>query len=37
MRNSYLPVLIHANGVHESVEDSGYFTKIIDFAELIEF
>jgi len=26
------PVLIHVNGVNEKVEDSGYFTKIIDFS-----
>lgn len=30
------PVLIHVNGVSEKVEDSGYFTKIIDFGELLE-
>ena len=30
------PVLVHVNGVHEKVEDSGYFTKIIDFGELLQ-
>jgi AAA+ ATPase superfamily predicted ATPase len=29
------PVLIHVNGVSEKVEDSGYFTKIIDFSEFL--
>lgn len=28
-----LPVLIHMNGVKDSVVDSGYFAKIIDFSE----
>ena len=32
---SYRPVLIHVNGVSEQAEDSGYFTKIINFAELV--
>lgn len=30
-----LPVLIHVNGVHESVLDAGWFFKIIDFGELL--
>ncbi|MCX6722552.1 MAG: ATP-binding protein [Candidatus Staskawiczbacteria bacterium] len=30
------PVLIHINGVAESVEESGYFIKIIDFSELLK-
>jgi uncharacterized protein len=34
-RFSCWPVLIHVNGVHESVEDSGYFTEIINFGELL--
>lgn len=29
------PVLIHVNGVGESVVDSGYFTEIIDLADLL--
>lgn len=33
---SYRCVLIHANQVSETVEDSGYFTHIIDFREFIE-
>lgn len=33
---SYWPVLIHVNGVHDQVEDSGYFAKIINFADLIQ-
>ena len=33
---SYCPVLIHVNGVHDSVIDSGYFTEIIDFCESLE-
>lgn len=33
---SCFPVLIHVNGVAESVEDSGYFAKIIDFSKLLE-
>ncbi len=32
---SVWPVLIHVNGVHETVEDSGYFTEIIDFAQFL--
>ena len=32
---SVFPVLIHVNGVHNSVEDSQYFTKIIDFSEIL--
>jgi uncharacterized protein len=33
---SYCPVLIHVNGVHDSVIDSGYFTEIIDFSEALK-
>lgn len=29
------PVLIHVNGVHESVVEQDYFAKIIDFSELL--
>ncbi|MCK4608384.1 MAG: AAA family ATPase [Gammaproteobacteria bacterium] len=32
---SCFPVLIHVNGVTESVGDSAYFTKIINFSELL--
>jgi len=32
---SYRPVLIHVNGVTESVEQSDYFANIIDFSELL--
>jgi len=32
---SCLPVLIHVNGAHDSVVDSNYFFKIIDFSELL--
>lgn len=30
------PVLIHVNGVHEDVVDSGFFVNIIDFGEYLE-
>lgn len=30
-----VPVLIHVNGVSDSVDDSDYFYKIIDFSELL--
>jgi len=33
---SVRPVLIHVNGVEESVLDAGYFDKIIDFSQLLE-
>jgi hypothetical protein len=33
---SIRPVLIHVNGVDESVLDAGYFDKIIDFGQLLE-
>jgi hypothetical protein len=33
---SYWPVLIHVNGVSEKVEDSGFFTEIIDFSEFLK-
>jgi uncharacterized protein len=32
---SYRPVLIHVNGVLEEVVNSGYFSSIIDFSELL--
>jgi len=32
---SCFPVLIHVNGVSDAVLDEGYFTKIIDFGELL--
>jgi AAA+ ATPase superfamily predicted ATPase len=32
---SYRPVLIHVNGVHGAVIESGYFSKIIDFGQLL--
>ena len=32
---SIRPVLIHVNGVDDSVVDSGYFDKIIDFSQLL--
>lgn len=35
-RFSCWPVLIHVNGVTESVIDQGYFTEIIDFSEFLE-
>jgi AAA+ ATPase superfamily predicted ATPase len=31
-----LPVLIHVNGVQDSVEESGFFCKIIDFGDLLK-
>ena len=31
-----LPVLIHVNGVQESVVESGFFSHIIDFSEFLE-
>lgn len=33
---SCFPVLIHVSDVSDALEDSGYFTKIIDFTKLIE-
>lgn len=33
---SIRPVLIHVNGVEESVLDEGYFDKVIDFSQLLE-
>lgn len=33
---SYRSVLIHVNGVHEDVIDSGFFTKIVDFGEMLK-
>jgi len=35
-RFSCWPILIHVNGVSENVVDQGYFTKIIDFSQLLE-
>lgn len=35
-RFSIRPVLIHVNGVEDSVLDKGYFDKIIDFGQLLE-
>lgn len=34
-RFSCWPVLIHVNGVSDSVQDSAYFTEIIDFSSLL--
>ena len=34
-RFSSWPVLIHVNGVNDSVQDSGYFSEIIDFSLLL--
>ncbi len=34
---SVRPILIHVNGVEESVRDSGYFVKIIDFGDFLEY
>lgn len=33
---SYRPVLIHVNGVKGSVIEAGYFSKVVDFGELLE-
>ena len=30
------PILIHVNGVHEDVINSGYFSDIIDFGEFLD-
>lgn len=35
MRFSIRPVLIHVNGVTKAVQEAGYFTHIIDFAQLL--
>ena len=32
---SIRPILIHVNGVEESILDEGYFDKVIDFGELL--
>ena len=32
---SYCPVLIHVNGVQENVIECGYFSKIIDFCDVL--
>ncbi len=32
---SFRPILIHINGVSESVEESQYFTQIIDFSDFV--
>lgn len=34
-RFSCWPILIHVNGVHESIEEAGYFTKIINFGDFL--
>ncbi len=34
-RFSYIPVLIHVNGVQDDVEDSHFFKKIIDFTDIV--
>lgn len=36
-RTSIKPILIHINGVCESIRDSGAFAKIIDFGEFLSF
>ena len=33
---SIRPVLIHVNGVEDSVLEEGYFDKVIDFGQLLE-
>lgn len=33
---SFIPVLIHVNGVSDRVQESSFFGKIIDFGELLE-
>lgn len=33
---SIRPVLIHVNGVEDSVLDEGYFDKVIDFSQLLD-
>ena len=33
---SIRPILIHVNGVEDSVLDEGYFDKVIDFGQLLE-
>ncbi len=35
-RFSCKPILIHVNGVHEDVIDSGFFAEIIDFGKLLD-
>lgn len=32
---SYRPVLIQVNGVHKKIEESGFFSEIIDFGQLL--
>jgi len=34
-RFSYRTVLVHVNGVSEAVEDADYFSKIVDFSDLL--
>ncbi len=34
---SFCPVLIHVNGVNDSVIDENYFTEIIDFGDVLHF
>jgi hypothetical protein len=33
---SIRPILVHVNGVEESVLEAGYFDKIIDFGQLLQ-
>jgi hypothetical protein len=33
---SIRPVLIHVNGIEDSLLDEGYFAKIIDFSQLLD-
>jgi hypothetical protein len=33
---SVRPVLIHVNGVHPQVLQSGFFARIVDFADLLD-
>lgn len=33
---SIRPVLIHVNGIDDSVLEEGYFDKVIDFGQLLE-
>lgn len=34
---SCIPVLIHVNGVHDDVLDTGYFKRIIDFTDVFKY
>ncbi len=33
---SFRPILIHVNGVQESVVESGYFAEMIDFSQALD-